>query len=172
MNPLSYYDRSKAPWSEDECSQIRKEYETDLLTIIQIADIHKRTPGCISYKLKNIGLITNNTLARGYTEYKMSKLYQDICLSYKKEDNEKETRKEERVRTKVENAENTKKVNKIVKELEKDIDDNSVSITVPKRMVAIMLELESMKSEIKELKIDIKQMLYYITSLYDFQTVE
>jgi len=39
-------------------------------------------------------------------------------------------------------------------------------------MVAIMLELESMKSEIKELKTDIKQMLYYITSLYDFQTVE
>ena len=172
MNPLSYYNRSKMPWTEDESTQVRKEYETDLLTIIQMADIHKRTPGCISYKLKSLGLIIHNALARGYAEYKTSQLYQEVCLSCKKEDKEKEKRKEEQLKAKEGQKENAKKANEIVKELEKDMEEDSISIKVPKRMVAIMLELESMKNEIKELKTDVKQMLHYITSLYDFETAQ
>ena len=173
MNPLSYYNRSKMPWTEDESTQVRKEYETDLLTIIQMADIHKRTPGCISYALQwYLKLIKHNTHARGYAEYKTSQLYQEVCLSCKKEDKEKEKRKEEQLKAKEGQKENAKKANEIVKELEKDMEEDSISIKVPKRMVAIMLELESMKNEIKELKTDVKQMLHYITSLYDFETAQ
>jgi len=172
MNPLSYYDRSKTPWNEHETSQVKKEYETDLLTITQIADIHKRTPGCISYKLKNLGLIIHNSVARGYPEYRTSKLYEEVCTSYKKEDKEKEKQKEERAKAKVERKEDEKKANEIVKELEKDMEEDSSSIKVPKRMVGIMLELESVKNEIKELKSDVKWMLFYMKSLYDFEVNE
>jgi len=173
MNPLSYYDRSKVSWNEDEYSQARKEYETDLLDIIQIADIHKRTPGCIAYALQwYLKLIKHNTHARGYAEYITSKLYEEICEGNKKRREERVAGKEEKVKAKEVKKENAKKANEIVKELEKDMDEDDVSIKVPKRMVAIMLEIESMKNEIKELKTDIKQMLHYITSLYDFQTAE
>ena len=152
MNPLSYYERSKTPWNEEEYSQVKKEYETDLLTIIQIADIHKRTPGCIAYALQwYVKLIKSNTHARGYAEYIVSKLYEEICEGNKKRREEKAAKKEEKVKAKVERKEGEKKANEIVKDLEKDMEEDSSSIKVPKRMVGFMLELESIKYEIKEL---------------------
>ena len=177
MNPLSYYERSKTPWNEHEYSQVKKEYETDLLDITQIADIHKRTPGCIAYALQwYVKLIKHNTHARGYAEYKTSKLYEEICGGNKKCRDEKAAGKEEKVKertkAKVERKEDEKKANEIVKDLEKDMDEDSSSIKVPKRMVAIMLELESVKNEIKELKSDVKWMLFYMKSLYDFEVTE
>ena len=177
MNPLSYYERSKTPWNEGEYSQVKKEYETDLLTIIQIADIHKRTPGCIAYALQwYLKLIKHNTQARGYAEYKASKLYEEICEGNKKHREEKAAGKEEKVKekakAKVERKEGEKIANEIVRELEKDMEEDSSSIKVPKRMVGIMLELESMKNEIKELKNDVKWMLFYMKSLYDFEVNE
>ena len=173
MNPLSYYERSKTPWNEEEYSQVKKEYETDLLDITKIADIHKRTPGSIAYALKwQLKIIVHTAVARGYPEYRASKLYEEVSSSYKKEDIEKEKRKEERAKAKVERKEGEKKVNEIVKDLEKDMEEDSSSIKVPKRMVGMMLELESIKNEIKELKSDMKWMLFYMKSLYDFEVNE
>jgi uncharacterized Zn finger protein (UPF0148 family) len=173
MNPLSYYERSKTPWNEHEYSQVKKEYETDLLDITQIANIHKRTPSSIAYALKwQLKIIVHIAASRGYPEYRTSKLYEEVCASCKKEDNEKEKRKEERAKAKEERKEGEKKANEIVKDLEKDMDEDSSSIKVPKRMVAIMLELESVKNEIKELKSDVKWMLFYMKSLYDFEVTK
>ena len=59
------------------------------MTISEIADAHFRTPGSISFKLKKMGLITHNTLARGYQEYKQSKLYKTIVARGKLEDAQK-----------------------------------------------------------------------------------
>ena len=84
MNGLEYYNREKEDWSDKEVQDIRTEYETNEMTISQIADIHNRTPGSISYKLKNIGLITHNTLSRGYLDYKNSNLYKQIVEVQKK----------------------------------------------------------------------------------------
>ena len=81
MNPLSYYTNSKNEWNDEESNQLIKEYIHENLTIIQIGDIHKRTPGYIGYKLKKLGIITNNTMARGYDEYKKSALYNEIVSS-------------------------------------------------------------------------------------------
>lgn len=78
MQKLEYYDRQKKPWIDIELEQIRHEYENDKMTISQIGDIHHRTPGSISFKLQNLGLIKHNALARGYPEYKNSKLYKEI----------------------------------------------------------------------------------------------
>ena len=147
MNTLSFYDRSNVPWSVEESEEVRKEYETELLSIIDIGNKHKRTPGCIAYKLKNLGLIVHNTLSRGYTEYKTSNLYIEICKEYKKCDEEKKIKKEEKQKGEI--TENVKK-HKLTK---KDI----------------IHEIKYLKEEISEMKKDIKQMLSYITSIYEFE---
>ena len=84
MNGLEYYNRQNENWSDKELQDIRTEYETNEMTISQIADIHNRTPGSISYKLKNLGIITHNTLSRGYLDYKNSNLYKQIVEEQKK----------------------------------------------------------------------------------------
>ena len=87
MNKLEYYDRQKDEWSTSETDQIISEYNT--MTISQIADIHRRTPGSINYKLKNLKIITHTTLAKGYDEYRNSELYKEIIEKNDKERREK-----------------------------------------------------------------------------------
>ena len=89
MNTPEYYNRQKAFWDESELQTIQDEYETKKMNISEIADTHFRTPGSISYKLKKMGLITHHTLARGYQEYKQSKLYKLIVAKGKLEDAQK-----------------------------------------------------------------------------------
>lgn len=87
MNGIEYYNRQKEDWSDNEIQQLKTEYEINEMTISQIADIHYRTPGSISYKLKKLGLISNNILSRGYYEYKNSDLYKKIVEANKGNDN-------------------------------------------------------------------------------------
>jgi hypothetical protein len=147
MNPLSFYERSKAPWTVEESDEVKEEYETDLLSIIEIGNKHKRTPGCIAYKLKTLGLIVHNKLSRGYKEYKTSKLYAEICNERKKDDEEKKYKKEEKLKEKtIENVKKHKLTN-----------------------TDIIREIKYLKEEVSEIKKDIKQMLSYITSIYEFE---
>ena len=95
MNGLEYYNRQKDDWSNKELQDIRTEYETQEMTISQIADIHHRTPGSISSKLKNLGLITHNTLSRGYLDYKNSDLYKEIVEKGKSSDAENKLKKKD-----------------------------------------------------------------------------
>ena len=94
MNSLEYYNRQKDSWEDNEIQQLKSEYEIKEMTISEIADIHHRTPGSISYKLKGIGIITHNTLARGYDNYRNSNLYKEIVEKGKTTDNEIEKKKE------------------------------------------------------------------------------
>ena len=68
MNSVEYYNRQNEFWGDDETQEIRTEYESKEMTISQMGDIHRRTPGSISYKLKSLGIIDHNTQARGYDE--------------------------------------------------------------------------------------------------------
>jgi hypothetical protein len=83
MNRLEYYTRQKESWDEPELQEIRTEYEDRQLTISQIGDIHRRTPGQIAYALRRIGLVTHNTNARGYFEYYEIELYSEIVSTPK-----------------------------------------------------------------------------------------
>lgn len=78
MNKLEYYTRQKNDWCEDELNTLIKEYVKDKKDVNEIADIHRRTPGSISYRLKTLGIIDNHLLARGYDNYRNSKLYDEI----------------------------------------------------------------------------------------------
>ena len=55
---IEYYDRRKEEWSTSETEQIHIEYLYKQLTILQIANVHKRTPGDILYKLKIIWMFS------------------------------------------------------------------------------------------------------------------
>jgi len=146
MNSLEYYNRQSDPWGQTELEQVRQEYETNEMTISEIADIHHRTPGSISYKLKNLGLITHNTLSRGYSDYKKSDLYREIVQSGKKKDNEKKMKKEAKEAEKAEKAKET-------------------AILRSKNT-----EIAELKTEIIGLKKDVKEMLRLIHELYAFET--
>lgn len=78
---LSHYTRKSEPWTDNEVNDIRREYDEEEMDISTIGRIHRRTPGSISYKLKSLGLLSHNTLARGYQEYKSSDLYREIVNS-------------------------------------------------------------------------------------------
>ena len=48
MQSLEYYNRQKNSWEDSELQEIRREYVDGQMTISQIGDIHRRTPGSIS----------------------------------------------------------------------------------------------------------------------------
>lgn len=78
MNKLEYYDRQSVEWSQSEIENLISEYQTEGLNIIQLGDLHRRTPGTILYKLLNNGTISSKKTCRGYLEYKNSELYREI----------------------------------------------------------------------------------------------
>jgi len=94
MENLEYYNRSKEPWTETEDEQLRKEYVEDNMDVIEIAYIHKKTPGYIANRLKKINVLEIHLDARGYNEYLVSDLYREIVSSSKKSVNKKESIKE------------------------------------------------------------------------------
>ena len=145
MNSLEYYNRQKEVWNENELCDIRNEYDVKEMTISQIADIHRRTPGSISYKLKSLGLITQNTASRGYLEYRNSNLYKEILEMSKKADMEREAKKKAKL-----------------KEKEKEMGSILVKTSFNE-----MLEI---KKDIETLKRDVKEILRLMNALYDFES--
>lgn len=89
MNTLDYYIRKKEEWSISETKQLQNEYMDKHLNIIQIADIHKRTPGYISSKLRKMNIISSSKQSRGYFDYINSELYKEIIEKSNAERKEK-----------------------------------------------------------------------------------
>jgi uncharacterized 2Fe-2S/4Fe-4S cluster protein (DUF4445 family) len=141
MNTLDYYNRQKYAWDAKEVEDLISEYNIKQMTISQIADNHYRTPGVISYKLKNLGIITNNTYSRGYVEYKNSSLYKEIVETGKMADIEK-------------------KIKRVIKQKEKI---ETIPINKPSN------EINEVKKEIENLKNDVKEILRLINAIYDFK---
>ena len=91
MEKLAYYTRLKEPWTSEEDSEIVKEYNDNNMDVSQIANLHKRTPGGIAYRLKKLEQIPTQVDARGYQAYQLSDLYREIVgNSEKKQRNAKE----------------------------------------------------------------------------------
>lgn len=138
MNALSFYDRSKAGWTSDEANAVAREYGTEMLSILDIADLHRRTPGSIAYKLKSMGVISDPNAARGYTAYKSGNLYKEIISSSKTTEPSKFAQKQP---------------NEIVLRIASNDE--------------ILAEVKSLKSELSELKSDFKALQSCLMSLVD-----
>ena len=142
MNSIEYYNRQKEAWESKELDDLKREYLTNELSISEIADIHRRTPGAIAYKLKTLGVIIANALARGYSEYTNSKLYKDIVESGKVLKSERIVKKQGKLRADIE----------------------SVAIVTTSK------EILDLKNEVASLKKDVKEMLRLMNMLYDFES--
>jgi hypothetical protein len=142
MNSVDYYDRKNESWDEKEDKSIRLRYEIKGMTISQIADIHRRTPGSISYKLRSLGIIEHNTLARGYLEYKNSDLYKEIVNTNKTTDNPRRVRENHR---------------KKIKEDKK----STIGYTNDKEIPSDIIQI---KNDIKEIKESISKLFKLIES--------
>jgi hypothetical protein len=152
MNRLEYYHRQKELWDDKETEDVRTEYETNQMTISQIADIHHRTPGSISYKLKSLGIVIHNTLTRGYLEYRNSNLYKEILEVSKRSDAEKKVKREERAAT-------------------KEAKLKVVKAAVPTTLVYVPShEIVELRNEVASLKRDVKEMLRLMNALYEFES--
>ena len=161
MNKLEYYNRQKEDWNDKELHDIRIEYFISEMTISQIADIHHRTPGSISYKLKNLDLITHNTQSRGYLDYRNSNLYKEIVQTTKSSDAEKKVNKDLKLRAKIE------------KELKQKAKIEG-GITLKTKMESVpvnisFMEMLKMRNEITDLKKDVTEMLRLMNALYEFE---
>lgn len=148
MNKLEYYNRQKEEWDDKEIQNLRNEYEKKEMTISQIADIHFRTPGSISYKLKYLGIVNNNTESRGYLDYKNSNLYNEIVSSGKKKDSIKKTESKKRG------------VN---------MSDNEITLKIKAESNTSFTEIIELRNEITDLKKDVKEILRLMNALYDFE---
>lgn len=141
MNTVEYYKRQKEFWGDNELQEIRTEYQDKEMTISQIADIHHRTPGSISYKLKSLGIIDHNTQARGYDEYKNSNLYKEIVGKGRISDSERRIKTNSRYET----------------------------ITVPPQINIPFKQLVDLRSDVETLKTDVKEILRLMNAIYGFK---
>lgn len=145
MNKLEYYNRQKEDWNATEIDEIRNQYESMGMTISEIADIHRRTPGSISYKLKNIGLITHNTHARGYLDYKNSDLYKEIVENGNQKPNVKQIKKE-------------RAYEKLVIEHNQKEEELSAKIKFYKENTEQLFRIYSLETEFSNLQTDIQKL--------------
>ena len=154
MNSLSYYHLREEPWTDTEDLELRTEYVDQELDIIQIADLHYKTPGQIAYRLKKLGITEHYYKGtRGYDRYSSSALYQEIKDAPKahiqKEKKERKGRK------------NKSQLVEDHIQLQQDQKENQEEIH---------LEVSQLRAEIKDLKKDVKEILHLMTAVYDFES--
>ena len=150
MNPLSYYHLQDQPWTELEDQQLRAEYVEQLLDIIQIANLHYKTPGQISNRLKKLGITENYyTGTCGYEQYKQSTLYREIIDKNKTEKEIKETKKREKERK----SRNSKLELIEYIQIQQEQTD----------------KINELTDDIKNMKKDIKEILRLMNAIYDFE---
>ena len=144
MNSLTYYTRKNKPWAESEDNEIKERYDFKEMTINEIADLHYRTPGSISYRLKYLGLVNDTRTARGYEEYKNSKLYKEIAETFMK------PKKSEKEKSQI-----------VVQDSSPVSQINTKNITI-----------RSLKEDIESLKKDVSEILRLMKAIYQIETHE
>jgi hypothetical protein len=144
MNELGYYSRQTEHWTESEVQQLRSQYLYDKMTVSQISDICRRTPGSVAYKLKNLGFVEEIISARGYAEYKNSDLYKEIIAKGNRTDTQKKAK-----------ADNKNEV-KIKLQIENSTASNHD-------------EIASLRNDIQSLKKDMQEILRILHAAYQFE---
>jgi hypothetical protein len=162
MNNIEYYIRQKDNWDSLEIEQLKTEYQNNELTISEIADIHYRTPGSISYKLKALKIISDNKQSRGYNDYKNSNLYKSIVNS------NINTRKDKSTDKKVSNN-NPIQEYKLINNL-----DNRSTIRQKRKDLVLNYEsdIAEIKKDIKALQKSVSELTDMLKAIYEFEETD
>jgi hypothetical protein len=75
MDIKEEYNLAGNPWEKEEDERLTKEYNVDMLNLLDICKLHKRLPGGIMSRLKRLGIVEFTQAIRGYLEYTKSDLY-------------------------------------------------------------------------------------------------
>ena len=164
MNPRSFYNKQKDVWEDKESDDLYHEYTVNKMTVSQIANIHHRTPGCIAFKLKSLGLVIKHTDTHGYSEYLKSALYKEIVSQDTKITVKKPTQKQVIVSQSEEILELRNDMN-VLKQYMKTLEMKT-DVDHLKRN----LELLQLKNEVRNLKHDTQEILKLMNAIYDFET--
>lgn len=70
-----YYSNTNKSWYPDEDAKLINAYIYRTYTIVQLAHIHKRTPGNVMRRLKKLHIVKYTTEIRGYEDYRNSDLF-------------------------------------------------------------------------------------------------
>ena len=139
------YTRVGEPWLASEDAELIQEYNTEKMTLIQIAKIHKRRPGGISSRLKHLNLVQDKRCIRGVEEYQQSDLYKELCK-------EEVERREARHQETKEKKENTRPTNKVMESIQEKT------------------ELSELKKDVKEIKESLNKLMEMIQAIYEFES--
>jgi hypothetical protein len=71
----AYYTHTSKSWYPDEDGRLMRAYKYQQITLIQLAQIHKRAPSAIIKRLKKLGIIKYTQQVKGYDEYINSDMY-------------------------------------------------------------------------------------------------
>lgn len=160
MNSLSYYDRIHYPWTDEELAAIRQQYNEQKMDVIQMGNIHRKTPGQVAYRLKQIGVVSKDDVVRGYIEYRQSDLFRESKInatSFKKELKKRDTGCIKNV-----------KDDKIISTCQEKRGERRKEIL---RTIAHQKEMiEELTTEVKSIKNDIKEILRLMNEIYDFES--
>lgn len=156
MNKLSYYNKMHLPWTGEELTIVKQQYNEDGLDIIQIGNIHYKTPGQVSYLLRKLGMIDVRFDARGYDEYIKSELFQEIQRrgdAFKKElkQQDRDSKKDHVILTSRQEQRQERR-----REMQQTTKNQQDAI-------------EMLSAEVNIIKNDIKEILRLMNALYEFE---
>ena len=77
---ISDYTKAGDTWSEDETKRLLELYRDKELCLLAISALHLRTPSSIICKLRKMNVEKDQASVRGFSEYKNSILYKEVCL--------------------------------------------------------------------------------------------
>ena len=137
---ISDYIANGTPWSIQEDQELGKMYNQNSLTITQISNITKRTPGQIAYRLCKKEYETDRKSCRGYDEYVNSELYKSIVNSSK-----------------------SSKSKKSIKKNNKLNNDISINISTNNNLEK---EIKGLRNEVKGLKNEVKYLIDFVKAIY------
>ena len=154
MNPLSYYNKLHLPWTSEELTLIKQQYNEQGMDVIQIGNIHYKTPGQVSYRLKQIGAVDKmSNDIRGYKEYRESSLFQEV-------QNNSDTFKKELMQQDKGSMLRTTRQERRQERRQQIQQTNTTQQDT----------IEQLSAEIQMIKNDVKEILRLMNALYDFES--
>ena len=168
MNPLSYYNKQYIPWTTDELSNIQKQYNEQGMNIIDIANIHYKTPGQVAYRLKKIGTVTNQNDIRGYKEYRSSDLFVEIMNQ-----DPKEKQKSKQNQLHIRMTEQEEQMRLLADDVSRPLKSSDLRLSRAQIKIEIndlKKNVEQTQLDVKLIKKDVKEILRLINAIYDFES--